>query len=998
MAKQERYYNILKLNKLFAISSIVFLILLIWTFEEDYSRDWKEYQREFRLLEEELTSNLLEQEKSRITGLSDYKVAQQEMAAAEKSLDNKRADLQILQKQLKSLNNEHYKVEQQLAFDKAQYDAAKYEYEEAVGKKHGDVKSTKKRFDHLDIEVKQLTLKLEDVVRRLNQQKKTIQDFLQEVNDAEKSIGEFTRKIDLYSKKLTKIDPGSMTVGNRMADFIRDLPVLDFLNPYYKIDQIVIKDITEDLIFTKVPKVDRCTTCHLGIAKPEYEDASQPFRTHPNPDLYITNKSYHPMESFGCTSCHGGRGRGTGFITSAHTPKSEEQELEWVEKYQWHEMHHWETPMFPKQYLESGCFKCHSEEIFLSHAEKLNLGTNLIEKAGCFGCHTIERYKDKRLVGPDLNKIPSKISRDWTYLWIRDPKSFRHNTWMPKFFGLENNSDPESQARTEQEIHAIIHYLYKNGKDFPLYPIPRLGNPERGEELINSLGCLGCHRIEPEPFEETTSLQTLRRDHGPNLIGLASKTTSQWIYNWLKQPERYFPRTKMPNLRLTDEEAADITSYLMTMSNGEFLEHKIPPLDEGVIDNIVKNFLLKMFSDFDSREKLKSMTLENKLDYAGEKLIRLYGCFGCHNIPGFENEKPIGTELTEEGSKPVEKLDFGLLDIKHSREVWFTQKLKHPRSFDRDKVKGDYEKLRMPDFEFSDVEVEAIVTALQGFVKTSYGIKPVKSQNPDVHMGQWLVREYNCQGCHIIENDGGAIRPTIQDWLIDQYAFTESDAEGMIIPFSPPDLNTQGDRTQPNWLFDFLKNPTSIRPNLRVRMPTFNFTDSDWSYIIKYFLFLDGEVATYESKHSVDMKSFQYLAGKELSELGACDNCHFYGTTFPKQTPDTWAPNLAMTKVRLKPEWVIQWLKNPQDIMNGTKMPAPYIPTKEDLAVPEIRESFGRGILNLDGDQDAMLRGITDFMYTIPGKTDISKEIKDYFDKNGYDFLQQEEDEWGEWE
>jgi len=968
-------------------------------FKDDYIRDWKDYQREFRVLEGELTSNFLELEKSRITALNDYKIAQQEMAAAEKSLENKRVDLQVPQKLLKSLKNEHYKIEQQLAFAKAEYDATKYEYEEAVGKKHGDVIKTKKRLDHFNIEVKQLTLKLQDVERDLLQQKKTIQDFLQEVTGAEKRIGEFTRKINLYSRKLTNIDPGSMTVGNKMADFIRDLPVLDFLNPYYKIDQIILKDITEDLNFTTVPTVDRCITCHLGIAKPEYEDASQPFKTHPNLDLYITNKSHHPMESFGCTSCHGGRGRGTNFITSAHTPKSEEQEVEWVEKYQWHEMHHWETPMFPKQYLESGCFKCHSEEIFISHAEKLNLGTNLIEKAGCFGCHIIERYKDKRLVGPDLNKIPSKISQDWTYLWIQDPKSFRHNTWMPKFFGLENNNDPESQVRTEQEIHAIVHYLYKGGKDFPLYPIPRLGNQDRGEELVNSLGCLGCHRIEPEPFEETTSLQTLRRDHGPNLIGLASKTTSQWIYNWLKQPSRYFPRTKMPNLRLTDEEAADITSYLMTMSNGEFLEQSIPQLDEVVIDNIVKSFLLMMFSDFDSREKLKSMKLEDKLDYAGEKLIRLYGCFGCHNIPGFENEKPIGTELTEEGSKPVEKLDFGLLDIKHSREAWFTQKLKHPRSFDRDKVKGDYEKLRMPDFEFSDVEVEAIVTALQGFVKTSYGIKPVRSQNPDVHMGQWLVRENNCQGCHIIENDGGAIRPTIQDWLIDQYAFTESDAEDMIIPFSPPDLNTEGDRTQPNWLFDFLKNPTSIRPNLRVRMPTFNFTDSDWSYIIKYFLFLDGKVATYESKHSVDMKSSQYLAGKELSELGACDNCHFYGTTFPKQTPDTWAPNLAMTKVRLKPEWVIQWLKNPQDIMKGTKMPVPYVPTKEDLAVPEIRESFGQGILNLEGDQDAMLRGITDFIYTIPGKTDISEEIKDYFDKYGYDFLQQEEeDEWGEWE
>ena len=134
MAKQERYYNILKLNKLFAISSIVFLLLLIWMFKDDYSRDWKDYQREFRLLEGELTSNFLELEKSRITGLNDYKVAQQEMAAAEKSLENKRVDLQVLQKLLKSLNNEHYKVEQQLAFSKAEYDAAKYEYEEAVGK------------------------------------------------------------------------------------------------------------------------------------------------------------------------------------------------------------------------------------------------------------------------------------------------------------------------------------------------------------------------------------------------------------------------------------------------------------------------------------------------------------------------------------------------------------------------------------------------------------------------------------------------------------------------------------------------------------------------------------------------------------------------------------------------------------------------------------------------------------------------------------------------
>ena len=114
----------------------------------------------------------------------------------------------------------------------------------------------------------------------------------------------------------------------------------------------------------------------------------------------------------------------------------------------------------------------------------------------------------------------------------------------------------------------------------------------------------------------------------------------------------------------------------------------------------------------------------------------------------------------------------------------------------------------MPDFEFSDQEVEAIVTALLGFVKTSYGVKPARSVNPDVHMGQWLVREYNCQGCHLIEHDGGAIRPSITQWLMDINGIDQDAALEVTADLSPPDLNTQGVKTQPDWLFNFLKTPT----------------------------------------------------------------------------------------------------------------------------------------------------------------------------------------------
>jgi len=48
---QERHYNILKLNRTFAISSLVFFAVWILVFVYDFQRPWKKYQIEFRELE-----------------------------------------------------------------------------------------------------------------------------------------------------------------------------------------------------------------------------------------------------------------------------------------------------------------------------------------------------------------------------------------------------------------------------------------------------------------------------------------------------------------------------------------------------------------------------------------------------------------------------------------------------------------------------------------------------------------------------------------------------------------------------------------------------------------------------------------------------------------------------------------------------------------------------------------------------------------------------------
>ena len=58
----ERYWNINLLNKWFAISSILFLISIVWMFLDDNDDEFKVYQRNFRKLEASISKNKLEKE------------------------------------------------------------------------------------------------------------------------------------------------------------------------------------------------------------------------------------------------------------------------------------------------------------------------------------------------------------------------------------------------------------------------------------------------------------------------------------------------------------------------------------------------------------------------------------------------------------------------------------------------------------------------------------------------------------------------------------------------------------------------------------------------------------------------------------------------------------------------------------------------------------------------------------------------------------------------
>ena len=492
---------------------------------------------------------------------------------------------------------------------------------------------------------------------------------------------------------------------------------------------------------------------------------------------------------------------------------------------------------------------------------------------------------------------------------------------------------------------------------------------------------MGCHVKEQDPSlaPQTTTFKELTKLQGPNLIGMGSKVTPEWLFNWLKKPHEYMPSTRMPDLRLSDSDAKDITAYLYDNKNYDFDQLDAPEADNEVLDELTLDWLMKMNPEKYAIEKASKMSKDEKMSFVGEKSIRHYGCYGCHNIDGFMDAKPIGVEITQEGSKPVDKFDFGLYhDIPHTIHDWIENKLRTPRIYDRGKESGPLDLLRMPNFHFTEEEIEAVTMAVLSFNTDKVG-EPLLAHNkvPDYNKeGHRLVKKYNCQGCHLIENRGGQ--------LVEQIGAPE---------YGPPNLHSQGRKTNPNWLIKFFNNPMTVRPNLQVRMPSFHqISDKEWDTIIKYFQSIDDENTGYRAPHQFASSSSKFKAGEKVHELGACNNCHFYGTEFPTQVASTWAPNLALTKERLNPEWVVDWLREPQTIMPGTKMPAPYLPTPDVLETDDAVETWGRDLVKLKGNQEAMLEGLRDYMWNIKGKVDISAEIKEYFDENGYDFSDGSED------
>lgn len=995
-------YRVPFLNASFAITSLVLLVLTIWAIWQDYDREWKGYQHEWFAYQEDFYTSQIENERARID--EDVEKARAEFEDLKARIEND-GSIEELEYHVRQVENTAIQADKAVKAHKALMDWEKYllehQKQKVFDKYGGDNPAAIEEVRQLDeqyrldwvvtYEEKQADYEAKKLIADAERAK--VADRRDRLRQAEREYNSLLSQLDLLKTNLGNVEPNAKNT-------IRNLPLLDFFGPSAKIHKTVT-EITEPLNFADVPRIDRCKSCHVNIddVDPRLDDLTMEdtkhegkvFRSHPNLELFMSSASPHPYLEFGCTTCHYGDGHSLTFTTTSHTPRDKEQKEEWEKEYHWHKMHHNEFPMLPSQYITATCSKCHFEESRIPGADKWNQGRKLVEDYGCFGCHKMQGLEDYRKVGPNLQHIASKVSSDFLYKWIRSPQEFRPQTRMPRFFDLANSTGSievigyEGEKRTHDfsvrngvEALAIATYLEEHSTpraDPYNLPSGQTADPAdteqvaRGKAVFAEIGCLGCHSIERE------GEKFMQNDHGPDLSTIGSKLDADYLVDWIVDPTKYDPKTRMPRMRIEEgpdgpKMLADLVAYLLSLRNESFDQKpalQITDENRALLRDLAYGYHAQTATRPEAKKVTDAYFADGgggdraALEFVGGKLISRYGCFGCHEgIAGFEDAQPIGADLSSHGSKDPARLDFGhwghqqdgSYAIPKNRLAWFTAKLENTRVFDmlpskkvtedgkvvyspsqQRVLKSPEDLLKMPLFPFHDDPdaVEAVVTFVASQLPDKLPLSKVKKLEgveQVIEDGRRLVRFLNCEGCHRIGTDTELVNLA----QLPRYSFDD--------PEEKQAFNTAEEET---WLAKGLVLEEFVSEDGKIKIPQITFPKH--TYLSHKFPFLiperDEEMAEYSLTEILDY--YYRVTGKAphnqlvyVQGLGEGKIRNSIDPTTDKRYLSP--PVLRRQGERVNGEWLFHFLRDVHPIRSNlnVRMPSYDLTPEESRTIVEM--------------------------------------------------------------
>jgi len=450
-------------------------------------------------------------------------------------------------------------------------------------------------------------------------------------------------------------------------------------------------------------------------------------------------------------------------------------------------------------------------------AQKAERGRVLFQTRGCLACHSHAAFADAEtfrapdeiLAGPDLSDMADKL----TSVLSGSPPVVRESP-DPAPPVVRGSPDPAP---------AVV----RGSPD----PAPKVTDrsPSSGRPAVGPSGEVRRPAPSSEVGRPAVGPSGEVRRPAPN--GNAAPSAGRaWLVDFIRQPTRLLPRTIMPNLLLepiqnrdaagqvlsVTDPAEDIAEFLLQHATTGYEAQVLPPIDRPVLDQLTLAYLRGTFHESRAQQYVQQgippqlgntlqeaekeliaaeeggendrrrtgsesragLSVPQQLRYVGSKSIAKYGCFGCHDIPGFETAKQIGPTLTGWGRKDTSLLAFENINAypqSHtspddpatvdyfrqqlaagSRIGFIFQKLTEPRSYDFGVAQNKpyHDRLRMPQFPFDAGEREAIITFVLGLVAPPAAEKYIYTPAPAraaISEGQVLLDKYRCTTCHLLE-------------------------------------------------------------------------------------------------------------------------------------------------------------------------------------------------------------------------------------------------------
>ena len=522
----------------------------------------------------------------------------------------------------------------------------------------------------------------------------------------------------------------------------------------------------------------------------------------------------------------------------------------------------WGNDYLPEEPLPPASLR-HADAPALRQGLARRAGRDLVAGAMCVRCHAVANAPNARLDGmPELQATGPDLDGIGSRLlaqWI-EQWLLDPKALRPRARMPRVLSTDAAEARQQAADLAAYLAAADGGTATPetAASLPA-GEVANGGRLYAEIGCAACHGTPTTPPG---------MDGAPRLGDRTLRLRDKWrpsaLAAYLLDPAGFDPWSRMPRTALEPAEAASLTAYLLTPApaGGAAPTDPLPETERGAIQGDAER---------------------------GRRLADQLRCRSCHSLPGGDPPPPAA---------PVNELA--------GRATTWTaggdRTPNHPR-YDLDSSQtGTIERFLTED-----------VTSLAVAVPTEFAERRIRSDG--------------CLSCHGRDGipaawsppPGNTLPSSAEDTARDDFAASADDETGP--DHLPPDLTWAGEKLRSDWLADFLSGRTADRPrpHLRVRMPAFA---SHSDILVAGLHHQHGLPASPPDEEPVD--SELAAIGRDLirgDRLG-CHACHALGdepALGGEGSEETI--NFDLVRRRLRRPWFDWFLRDPQRILPGSKMP-----------------------------------------------------------------------------